>query len=509
MLRIPRNITQSFRRVLLSRSVKTNRFCKRMHWNITPSQSQPSHQFSSTTNDERYTDTDTYKSSVTSKLPKIKGRKEELLSDSDFLQEVANKQGEAIRATQVGAFANIVLAASKGSIGMAVGSTGLIADGVNSLGDLLCDLVVWYTVVESRKGATPERPWGAGKLEPIGALTVGALLLATGVGIGYTAFGVAIEMAPGVFPVLRELPFVGSGSAIDHIEDILEEKTTEVLQNDLKLMYAAIGVSAVSVGVKEVLYRYTLAAGKKATSSAVIANAYQHRSDAAVSTAVMGGLFGKMWGFSILDPLAGLLVAGVIVKQAYRTSLDSLKDLSDMPANKTETNALIRECMRVPGIRKVVHLQARQSGPYLYVEAAVGVDGDISASAAHRLAEMARKQILRTFRGRVSNAVIHVDPLGSTGLGEMSPSWAQDHDHVEDEVKKALETIYHPDGITAVTETQVYYQDDGTVDVKVDVRMSPHLTIKEAHALALKARLKIEAALPGVGDVDVDLELDE
>ena len=91
----------------------------------------------------------------------------------------------------------------------------------------------------------------------------------------------------------------------------------------------------------------------------------------------------------------------------------------------------------------------------------------------------------------------------------MSPSWAQDHDIVEAEVSKALESIYHPEGITGVTEVQVYYRDDGMVNVKVDVRMSPHLTIKEAHSLALKARLQIENALPGVGDCDVDLELDE
>jgi divalent metal cation (Fe/Co/Zn/Cd) transporter len=165
--------------------------------------------------------------------------------------------------------------------------------------------------------------------------------------------------------------------------------------------------------------------------------------------------------------------------------------------------------MRINGIRQVVNLQARQSGPYLYVEATVGVDGTISASAAHRLAELARKQLLKTFRGRVSNAVIHVDPLGSAGLGEKSPSWAQTHDVVEGEVKKAIEPIFDQKGITDITEVQVYYRDDGTVNVKVDVRMSPHLTIKEAHALALKARLQIEAALPGVGVVDVDLELDE
>ena len=171
--------------------------------------------------------------------------------------------------------------------------------------------------------------------------------------------------------------------------------------------------------------------------------------------------------------------------------------------------ALLSIINRVPGIRSVVNLHARKSGPYLFVECTLGVDGDISASAAHRLAELARIQMMSSNKGRVSNAIVHVDPLGSTGLGEMSPKWARDHDSVEAEIEKALRPIYHPQGITGISEVQVYYLDDGTVSVKADVRMSPDLTIKAAHALAQDARLQIESALPGVGEVDIDLELDE
>jgi len=189
--------------------------------------------------------------------------------------------------------------------------------------------------------------------------------------------------------------------------------------------------------------------------------------------------------------------------------LESLRDLSDVPAPHKETQELIATCLSVPGIRTVEHLGARQSGPYLYVECTVGVEGTISASAAHRLAELARKEMMRKHRGRVANAVVHVDPLGSTGLGEKSPMHARDHDAVAHEVSKALAPIMEPEGITGISEAQVYYRDDGFLAIKVDVRMSPHLTIKAAHALALLSRKQIEMALPGVGEVDVDLELDE
>ena len=62
----------------------------------------------------------------------------------------------------------MALAISKGTIGYAISSTGLIADAANSLGDLLSDAVVYYSVTEARKSATPDRPWGRGKIEPLG-----------------------------------------------------------------------------------------------------------------------------------------------------------------------------------------------------------------------------------------------------------------------------------------------------------------------------------------------------
>lgn len=83
--------------------------------------------------------------------------------------EYASKsQKKAMHVTKVGAVANLALAISKGTIGYSISSTGLIADAANSLGDLLSDAVVYYTVTEARKRATPDRPWGRGKIEPLG-----------------------------------------------------------------------------------------------------------------------------------------------------------------------------------------------------------------------------------------------------------------------------------------------------------------------------------------------------
>lgn len=64
--------------------------------------------------------------------------------------------------------------------------------------------------------------------------------------------------------------------------------------------------------------------------------------------------------------------------------VDSLRDLSDAPASAKETEKLKQTCLSVSGVMSVEEIKARKSGPYLYVEATIDVDGSISASAAHR-----------------------------------------------------------------------------------------------------------------------------
>lgn len=138
----------------------------------------------------------------------------------------------------------------------------------------------------------------------------------------------------------------------------------------------------------------------------------------------------------------------------------------------------------MPGIVSVTDIRARKSGPYLYVEVTVGVDGSISASAAHRLARMTKMALLRKHEGRVANAAVHVEPLGSTGLGEQSPSWARDHEYIVKEISKCVLEVK---SILSVSEVQVYYRDNGQIAAKVDIVLPATLTISDAHIIAGKS----------------------
>eukprot|EP01038_Epipyxis_sp_PR26KG_P004673 gene4673-6565_t len=434
----------------------------------------------------------------------VDSKKDSAKIDSPTKMKWKDPLHKAILATKLGAVANLFLAVTKGVIGYSISSTGLIADAANSMGDLVCDSVVYFTVQEARRKPSPDRPWGRGKFEPLGALTVGGLLLATGTGIGYSALSAAVALTSDLQLTSSMLSHY---NIIMPISFDLSLKGVDLpIGNDFNMLLG-LAISGLSIISKEALFRYTLYAGNQANSAVVVANAWQHRSDAATSTAVFCGLVGSMCGYPLADPLAGLLVAGVIVRQAVTIGLDSLKDLSDAPASEEETEILRHTCLNVRGIKSVKDIRARKSGPYLFVEVTVGVLGTISASAAHRLSELTRNELLKVHKGRVANATVIVEPLGTSGLGELSPSGTRDHDHIEDEIRRIIQSKVT--AVIDVSEVQIYYKDDGGIAAKVDIILPLSLSIREAHRIAVMVRKELESKMEGLCDIDIDLELDE
>ena len=106
--------------------------------------------------------------------------KDKLNKHAEEEYDLQKKQKRATDVTKLGAVVNLCLAGCKSVIGLSVGSTALIGDAANSIGDILCDAVVYYSIVKARAAVSSDRPWGHGKLEPIGTLTVGGLLCLTG-----------------------------------------------------------------------------------------------------------------------------------------------------------------------------------------------------------------------------------------------------------------------------------------------------------------------------------------
>ncbi len=287
--------------------------------------------------------------------------------------------GEAIRrglrATIVGSIVNLLLVVFKLWVGFASRSQALVADGIHSLSDLFSDFIVILGLSWGRQVADEDHPYGHARIETISGMIVGILLILIGLGIAYSAISSirAHDVSrPGVFAI-----------------------------------YAAV----ISIVLKEGLYWYTVAVGRRLRSPALIANAWHHRSDALSSVAVLIGV-GATYirpEWHLADSLAALVVTFFILKVGGQLTWSAFRELADTAPGKEITDQLSERAYRVLGVRQVHDLKARFSGSQIFVELHIVVDPKITVEQGHAIAHEVRVRLLQEFVD-VTRVIVHMDP---------------------------------------------------------------------------------------------------
>jgi len=303
----------------------------------------------------------------------------------DTQHSLAERAAAASRSTWVSVGVNIVLTIAQISAGILTKSQGLIADGIHSLSDLVADFVVLFASHHSKKDADEGHPYGHQRFENAASLALGALLLAVGVGMLWSA-------------VLKL-------QSPDNIE---------------KVHITALWVVGIALVAKELLFRYMLTVAKRVKSSMLVANAWHARSDAASSLVVGLGIIGNLAGYPILDPIAALIVGFMVAKMGWGFGWDALHDLMDRSANDEEVEAIRRTLMETPGVSDVHDVRTRKMGDMIVVDAHIEVDADITVEAGHDIAVAARQRVLQ--RHRVLNLMTHVDPWRRPDLDHAAPA---------------------------------------------------------------------------------------
>lgn len=290
------------------------------------------------------------------------------------------REKKIYKVTAVGSVVNILLVIFKFIAGIVGRSSAMVADAVHSLSDLVTDLIIFVFVRTASKPVDRTHEYGHGKFETLATLIIGCILFLVGIGI----------MISGVKDCI----------------DFFHGKEGEPPR-----MIALI-VAALSIVMKEGVYRYTLHRGRKINSPILIANAWHHRSDAFSSIATLVGIAGAMFlgkkGL-IFDPLAAILVSFYICKSGYdvvKPSTDELLERS-LPV---ETEKEIRKILKsVPGIYGVHKLQTRKIGSRIAIEAHTEMDGKITLEEAHQISTVAEKKLKKHF-GSKTHVGIHMEP---------------------------------------------------------------------------------------------------
>jgi cation diffusion facilitator family transporter len=173
----------------------------------------------------------------------------------------------------------------------------------------------------------------------------------------------------------------------------------------------ALAVVALSIGVKEALFRHTLKIGKQTGSALLQANAWHHRSDALSSVVALIGIGAAQLGFVWGDPLAALVIAAMLIKIGWGFGAEAAVELVDTQP-PDDVRAALQSCLsEIPGVLGERDLRMRRHGARTLADVSVMVDPSISVTEAHRIAEAARAHALAQIDA-LEDLVIHIEPAG-------------------------------------------------------------------------------------------------
>ena len=295
-----------------------------------------------------------------------------------------NRTERSLHATLLGLGVNVLLVAGKLAGGLAGHSHALVADAMESLGDIFSSLIVWRAVLVAAEPADREHPYGHGKAEAIAAAVVSTFLLLAALGIAI--FSGRRLFTPQLFG-LRAPPRAFT-------------------------LFILIGV----VLVKELVFRYVSHQASLAESGAVKADAWHHRSDAITSLAAAIGITVSLLGgprFVYADDAAALFAAVIIGWNGWlilRPALDELMDAAPSAGLLAQIRATAAQ---IPGVQAVEKCRARKTGFQYFVDMHIEVDPQMTVQQGHDIAHRVKARV-RQAMPSVNDVLVHVEP-GKTG----------------------------------------------------------------------------------------------
>ncbi|XWS76518.1 hypothetical protein CRYUN_Cryun01aG0183300 [Craigia yunnanensis] len=333
------------------------------------------------------------------------------------------------------------------------------------------------------------------------------MLLATASGIAWHALELLIGL-------LSTAPEVVNNHSLAHGHSHHHGENHHGIDMDHPIL--ALNMTIAAICVKEWLYRITERAGERQGSGLMKANAWHHRADAISSVIALIGVGGSILGVKFLDPLAGLVVSGMILKAGLESGYQSVLELVDaaIPAERLEP--INQTILQVEGVKGCHRLRGRRAGSNLYLDVHIVVDPFSSVSAAHGIGENVRHQIHKS-HPEVTEVFIHIDPADvefSPDVMDQKESlkrimeWNNNISAREKNVEAIVSHIFSskfPEKFVVERITRHMLQEK--ILLEVEVSMPPKIMIRDAMEAAKEAEKEILNAAPNIAHVNVQLRL--
>ena len=303
-------------------------------------------------------------------MEKIKTKSQEKYSSETEFRNVAN------RVSLFTIIGNVVLSVIKLLAGIIAHSSAMISDAVHSASDVFSTFVVIIGIKLASKKPDKEHPYGHERMECVAAIVLAMVLFITGLGIGLEA-----------------------------VKNIIHGNYGDLQVPGVLALIAAI----VSIVSKEAMYWYTRHYAKKIDSSALMADAWHHRSDAFSSIGALIGIGTSRLGYPVMDSIASLVIFVFIVKAAFDIFKDAIDKMVDHSCDE-ETEKQIYECvMKNENVLGIDLLQTRVFGNKIYVDVEIQADASYTLQKAHDIAEAVHDDIEKSFP-KVKHIMVHVNP---------------------------------------------------------------------------------------------------
>jgi cation diffusion facilitator family transporter len=285
------------------------------------------------------------------------------------------------RAVNIGLAANTLLAILKTAVGIVGQSPALLADGINSTSDVAYNLVIVGFMRLARKPADAEHPYGHRQMETIAALVVGSFVMTTAVTVFWNAVDDVFRLLSG------QNGFEGA-------------------------RFGALIAGLFTVALKIALTVYTQRVGRETSNPAVLALAYDHRNDILSGAAATAGIFMGRAGYLWVDPLAGALVALVILRTGIEIMRDSSADLMDTVPGDSLADRITALVSPIPGVKQIEEIHSHRFGPYLVANITIGVEGSLTVAAGDAIASHIEHTLIENV-DYLRRVYVHYHPVRS------------------------------------------------------------------------------------------------
>lgn len=279
----------------------------------------------------------------------------------------------ASRVIQVGFWANAGLMTMKLLAGHFGRSEAVFADGMESAADFIALLSSMIALRVGRKPFDAAHPYGHGRAESIAAIIVSLVIFGTGGWI-----------------------------LVRSVQTIIDR--TYVIPGAV-----AVAAAFLTIIAKEALYRYSIVAGTRLGSPAILAAAKDHRKDAITSISTLVGVTGAFFGVSVLDPVAAGLTSLFIFHIGYETFMSAAHDIMDGRPQDECIDEIVKIAAGVEGVEHVHEIRCRRSGQYLIVDMKLDMDPRMTVKRSHDIATRVKKLIFESFHN-VGDVMIHINP---------------------------------------------------------------------------------------------------